>query len=215
MTNLLELGLDAIERVSTYLTDWRLARRSLGAIDESRFAATGSKGTQSVSYRVLPQLFDDRIQADDVLVDVGCGRGRVLSWWLDRGYRNTMVGLEIDDLIAAETRQRLARYPRISIVTGDAVKNLPNDGTIFFLFNPFDRASLVRFRDKLAGSGLRDRIRVLYYNAVHIEVFREDPAWRVAPIATRMCLDCKVVHEAFLVTPATKAPCGPESPRGA
>lgn len=201
----LEGGLDRVERLRTLLTDWRFMRRSLGGVLPSRFAATGSKGVQSTSYRVLPQLFEGRVRDDDVLVDVGCGRGRVLSWWLRRGYRNRMIGLELDDEIAADTRRRLARYPQVSIVSGDAVEKLPDTGTLFFLFNPFDRATLVRFRDKLAGTA-RDSVRAVYYNALHIDVFGGDPGWEIMPIATRKCLDCAVVHPAFVASRRAQSP---------
>ena len=138
MVTLLERGLDRVERLKTLITDWRLMGRSLGGVLPSRFAATGSRGVQSTSYRVLPQLFEGRVRDDDVLVDVGCGRGRVLSWWLRQGYRNRMIGLEIDEEIAADTSRRLARYPRLSIVSGDAVENLPDAGTLYFLALPAD-----------------------------------------------------------------------------
>lgn len=201
MVTILERVGDFRDLVSTHVTDWRNMGHYLGGVEPSRFAATGSKGVQSVSYRVLPQLFSGRIRSDDVLVDVGCGKGRVLSWWLRQGYRNAMIGLEIDETLARETRRRLRHASQLSVVSGDAIENLPENGTLFFLFNPFDRGSLVRFRDKLLQMRHSSRARVLYYNALDIDVFREDPGWSVVPIETRKCLDCAVAHAAFLVTP--------------
>ena len=44
---------------------------------------------------MLPKLFNERngtaIKSSDVLVDVGCGRGRVINWWLSLGLGNKIV----------------------------------------------------------------------------------------------------------------------------
>lgn len=128
----------------------------------------------------LQQIFDNRIKASDVLVDVGCGRGRVINWWLDHGCYNQIFGLELDQATAERARRRLRRHKNVTIIAGDAVQNIPAHGTLFYLFNPFDAPTVVAFKDRLKEISVDHRsIRILYYTPVHIHVFENDPAWNV------------------------------------
>jgi hypothetical protein len=61
----------------------------------------------------------------------------VLNWWLGRGLDNRIVGLELDKGLARVAAERLRRHPNVVIRTGNAIDNLPADGTLFWLFNPF------------------------------------------------------------------------------
>ena len=132
----------------------------------------------------LERIFRERISPEDVLVDVGCGKGRVLSWWASRGGGNRIIGLEISDDVAGETRRRLRNYPNVVVIPGDAIANLPADGTVFFLYHPFGertvRAFSERAKELFAG---RPRASVLYYNPVHADVFRADAAWTVDDVS--------------------------------
>ena len=48
----------------------------------NRFLHLGAHHAANTPYFILPIIFDGIIHDDDVLVDVGCGKGRVLNWWL-------------------------------------------------------------------------------------------------------------------------------------
>jgi methyltransferase family protein len=167
---------------------------------ENPFARQGAHHIQSVDYAVLDHLHRENqipIHADDLLVDVGCGRGRVLNWWLARGCSNRLVGLELVPELAHATARRLARFPNVEIVPGDAIENLPPDGTLFFLYNPFDGTAVRRFRDRLL-ERIRAprRLRVLYFNSRFLDPFRTDPRWRVQMLRTGE------PEPAALITPA-------------
>jgi methyltransferase family protein len=128
----------------------------------------------------LERIFRGRIRGSDVLVDVGCGKGRVIHWWLSQGIRQPIIGLEVDEEIAERTRQRLRRYPNVTIITGDAVANLPRDATLFYLYHPFSEPVVRAFSKRMKDLyGARRPVTVLYYNPVHADVFRSDPAWEV------------------------------------
>ena len=163
----------------------------------SRFADQGASATQSTKYEVLAGFFKDRVRPDDVLVDVGCGQGRAIVWWLHQGLRNRMVGLELDPEVAEETRHRLRKYPNVTIIAGDAVDNLPSDGTLFYLYNPFGPDVVERFKERLAAAPPRTDIGILYHNAIHLGVWQGDPLWSVTPI--ELGFDD---HPNALITPA-------------
>lgn len=140
----------------------------------TRHAGEGAHDVVNTDVTALERIFDGRIRDDDVLVDVGCGKGRVLRWWAAKGAGRRIVGLELDEEVAARTRAQTEGDPRITVITGDAVANLPEDGSLFYLHNPFGEPVVRAFRDAVAG---RPGIRILYYNPVHADVF--ESGWSV------------------------------------
>jgi SAM-dependent methyltransferase len=146
----------------------------------TRFSELGAERSSNVSYYALSLIFkDEPIGPDDVLVDLGCGKGRLMNWWLGRGLHNQIVGLEIDPEIAAHTRHRLRKYRNVTIVTGDGIENLPADGSLFFLFNPFQKPMVSRFQERILQLPRRDQIRIYYYNCAHADVFENDQRFSV------------------------------------
>ena len=141
---------------------------------------TGAYEVTNVQYEFLPHIFGDNIKPDDVLVDVGCGRGRVINWWLHTRPNNRIIGIELDEETATSTRKRLSRYSNVTILCGDAVDLLPPEGTVISLFNPFNGDVMTRFKNRLyeVFKG-RTPPTIYYYAPVHINVFKEDPNWSV------------------------------------
>jgi hypothetical protein len=68
----------------TLATDLRYGAILSGNVG-TRYRQAGAYNVVNTPYAVLPQIFAGRIGRDDVLVDVGCGKGRVINWWLSRG----------------------------------------------------------------------------------------------------------------------------------
>ena len=62
---------------------------------KSRYAHLGAHDTASGHYSVLSCIFRKyKIKDSDVLVDVGCGKGRVINWWLKQGHQNRIIGMD-------------------------------------------------------------------------------------------------------------------------
>lgn len=135
---------------------------------------------QNSDYVALAQIFKNRIAPSDVLVDIGCRKGRVINWWLSQGLRNQIVGIELDADIAEETRKRLHRHKNVNIITGDALDNIPPEGTIFYLFNPFDEPIVQGFKARMLETfGPHANVTIIYHKCKHIGLFEQDPAWSV------------------------------------
>lgn len=141
----------------------------LGGNVKTRFGERGAHDTVNSDYLVLDRIFPGRVEEDDVLCDVGCGKGRVLNYWLSLGLSNRMIGVELDPEIAASTRRRLEAHPNVDIVTGDAVSALPRDATLFYLYNPFSKPVLEEFVRALLDRG--GAARVFYYHPTYPEAF--------------------------------------------
>ncbi|MGA2838340.1 MAG: methyltransferase domain-containing protein [Acidimicrobiales bacterium] len=174
-----------VEAVRDLVIDERYGGRC-GGTYASRWNDKGYRGTSSAHYYYLKKLFADHnisIGPDDVLVDVGCGKGRVLNFWLHKGLRNRMVGIEIDERWAGYTAKRLAGFANVEVLCGDAFELMPRDGTVFFIFNPFTRETTERFKsllENLRGPG--EDITLVYYMCNYDDLFESDPRWDVARV---------------------------------
>jgi ubiquinone/menaquinone biosynthesis C-methylase UbiE len=158
-----------------------------GSKRTSNYDEHGSSDTVNTDYAVMPKLFGGRVKAADVLVDIGCGKGRVINYWLSQGHRSKIVGIDLDDEIAAKTRKRLRRYKNVSIVTGNALDNLPQDGTVFYLYSPFTEQIFSQFKERLWELYQnRGDVMVIYYAPYHIHVFQNDPRWTIEEVKLDM-----------------------------
>jgi SAM-dependent methyltransferase len=159
------------------LEDWWIDRRFgayCGGSVANPFEAQGATRTESATYRTLGRLFQDpRVQVapTDVLVDIGCGKGRVINHWLRSGLQNQIIGIELNPAVGQWARARLAPFENVRIVIGDAVKSLPAEGTVFFLYNPFGRDTMEAFARELLGRTNTRALRIVYLNARHLDVF--------------------------------------------
>lgn len=164
-------------RLHNFLGDLRYGRPLYGSTP-SRYAHLGAHSTENSSYSSLKQIFDGVIKSDDVLVDVGCGRGRVINWWLSQGLRNRIVGIELDENIANQTRHRLRRFENVEIIAGDALEQLPRDASLIYLYNPFDALVMQFFKHRVKETLSRSNRNVttlVYLNCKHLDVFEQDP----------------------------------------
>lgn len=172
----------------TILFDLRYGQILSGSVG-SRFADTGANFTANTRYDELSEIFKGRVMADDVLVDIGCGKGRVLNYWLANFSKQKLYGLELDPDIAETARVRLKAYPNITVLAGDAILNTPADGTLFYLFNPFTELPMQKFRKRIKDlfyspetqSWIR-AIRIFYLNPTQEHIFRQDPDFVVNEI---------------------------------
>jgi len=165
-------------------------------------------------YALLEQIFADRVRTDDVLVDVGSGGGRVINHWLRKGHQGRIYGLEYDSALAAKSSRRLRKFTNVNIVAGDATVDLPDDGTLYYLFNPFGREAMSRFADRLGESIVRNprKITVLYFNCKHLDVVALDPRCSLTSVQ-------KIAHPSgagqdlaeIAVHPLTTVPTSPQN----
>lgn len=182
-------GRMGVNHVRNYVTDLRYGGFAGGAV-ASRYWPEGMLGFSSVDYVQLPKIFNAanglQIRPDDVLVDVGCGKGRVINWWLSLGLGNRIYGLELDEQLAERASRRLASWPNVSILTGDALDHLPADATILFMFNPFWGNVVERFKDRVIEVyGERSPIRIVYFMPMFEAHFSADPRFVVEPARTK------------------------------
>lgn len=156
----------------------------LGGMKKTPHADKGAYDTANSGYGALQEIFaDDAVDAiarGRALVDIGCGKGRVLNFLIEKYPRNEIAGVEIDEEVASAVRCRLGRHQNVSILAGD-VRNIElPDHALFYMFNPFDAVVMADFANRVA---LRaDRSAIIYYNPLHREIFDENPAFEVKEV---------------------------------
>ena len=116
----------------------------------TRFADEGAHDPTPTHYFVLEDLFARmELDGDSRLLDVGCGAGRALAYFVEAGCAGAMTGVELDPVLARRAAKWAASFPQLEVVEGSAV-DMPLAGfTHFYLFNPFDSCVLERFVQKL------------------------------------------------------------------
>jgi hypothetical protein len=171
--------------------------KPLGGTVKTRYGHLGAHDVGNADYDDLAILFGEaEVRPDDVIVDVGCGKGRSLNWLLAHHPENRLIGIEIDPAICGQTAKRLRRFEQLSIRCGDATTMLPPEGTLFYLFNPFDESVMLRFRDALVAvrAGAAGRTRIVYYNWKALHVYEDDSRFAVRRIASpRLTLRSAIV----------------------
>ena len=176
-----------------------------GGVHPSRYGHLGATHTVSTKHALIPLLLGPVLEAGDVFVDVGCGRGRVLNWVLDDGRAASIVGLEIDKRFAAEVTLRHRDHDQVTVVAGDALAALPDAATLLYLWNPFGGAVMARFKERVIAKygllGTLLRLRIVYHHALFIDVWRDDARCDVQRIA----LPPDELNEAYLITFPTRS----------
>jgi hypothetical protein len=151
----------------------------------TRFAHLDAHGTSSADYYQLSKLFDSSkggcvVNDNDVLVDVGSGKGRIVNFWLHRGFRNAIYAVELDEAFAVPAANRLRKHKNVKVLCGDAIELLPEDGSFFFLFNPFGEQTMLRFKEKVVDIAKKNPlVRILYLKCDALQVFEGDPRWEI------------------------------------
>ena len=156
----------------------RYGGKLLDAEKESKYFSKGCYHTQSVEYEELKFVFDDYIIGErDIILDVGCGRGRIFNFLLHKGLKNEMIGVEIDDEISNFTKKRLKKYKNIKIVNSDIFEYERKDITIYFLFCPFDAILTEKFFNYLEEY---DKIKVIYYHPQFLNSINLSKGWKIS-----------------------------------
>jgi SAM-dependent methyltransferase len=120
------------------------------------------------------------LTADDTFFDIGCGKGRVLSW-AARQHCREVVGIEYEPGLAAIAERNIGRLrgriAPVRVVTGAAESADYGSATVAYFFCPFGAPTLEVVLDRFH-TQRRQALRLAFVNpsADHDAVFG-DTAW--------------------------------------
>ena len=118
----------------------------LGGHGATRLRAQGAHDPTPTHYFVLDELFRHfSFKSESHLLDVGCGAGRVLAYFLYRGFPGKATGIELDPQLAALAQSWTALRENVEALQGNVLELDLSQFTDFYLFNPFDSDVLQKF----------------------------------------------------------------------
>lgn len=132
-------------------------------------------------YWNLDEIFKTaKFTEEDSFVDVGCGKGRVLAWWLGKGLPGKCTGIELDPFVAGVAKKWLKNYPeeRVRLIEGNALEQDYSGYTKIYIFRPFAKEFLIKFLERIEAQ-LTHPVQ-LYYMSDQFsrEVLWNRPGWK-------------------------------------
>ena len=136
---------------------------------------------QGANYYLLEKVFDhlQTIEANQSILDFGCGKGRVLTVAAYYGF-SKITGVEFAKELCDVARKNIIpvqqKFPQkiFNVIHANAVDHkIENDTNVFFFFNPFDEVVMLAVAKNILQS-LKENPRevyVVYLNPVHKEIF--------------------------------------------
>lgn len=138
--------------------------------------------TRLIPLRKLFHAIKPIIPSDSVLVDLGCGKGRVLLAASELGLEK-VIGVEFARELCEIAVKNCANFKtknklntEYKIVCDDASNySINSDENIFFMFNPFDEVILAKVINNISTSIQTNfrRVFVIYYNPVHANTIEQ------------------------------------------
>lgn len=161
--------------------DIALCGRSLGEADPVHpdLASAGAHEPTPTPYFVLEELLGKPgLTANDHLLDVGCGTGRVLAYAASQ-LPCRATGVELDARLANIASSWSASSPQLNVIAGSVLDISLAPYTCFYLFNPFDTAVLTRFLDKAEREAARPFTLVHMSDNGESFAYQGRPGWRL------------------------------------
>lgn len=135
-------------------TEERIKIEDMQVESESRRCGEGYAATRAVPFRKLMAQLD--LPPSSVLVDFGCGRGKVLLLALEYGFPK-VVGVEYSEPLCKDScsnlnafKMRTGKGFTSEVFCADAsLYKVRSDENVFFFFNPFDRQILEKVLENI------------------------------------------------------------------
>jgi SAM-dependent methyltransferase len=179
----LDYGLRKLYRPLEQTLSAKVVDRALGVetAEMVQLAEVGLDAPDRVHYQPagwldLPRILRrDEVTADDVFLDLGCGKGRAVLMAARYPFRR-VIGVELSERLLAVAQANVAasrarrRCGEVELHRADAVDyRIPDDVTVVYMFNPFGGAIFDAAIGHLIESvDRRPRtVRLIYRNAVH------------------------------------------------
>lgn len=139
-------------------TRGRVERAELGLPEPVQHRVTRYEASKT---RVFAHILAQLPVAPDqfTFIDLGAGKGRALIMAAERGFKH-VIGVEISPKLHSISQNNVARYTsgtrsrsHIRLLLLDVLEfSIPNERTVYYLYNPFDALTTARVLDKIASS---------------------------------------------------------------
>ena len=136
---------------------------------------------QGTNYSIIEKAFEflKNENANDNIVDFGCGKGRVLVVAAFYGFKK-ITGIDFDGSLCREAELNIEKIKPLfsetnfEIICDDVVNYSVEDETnVFFFFNPFDEVVMLQILKNILSSLKKNerKVYIVYVNPLHKEIF--------------------------------------------
>lgn len=123
----------------------------------------GGTGSQSTHYTLLKRVFSHvELKSNDVFLDVGCGKGRVLAFLVKEKCSCPIYGIEYNEEVGRIASEWAKKYEQIHIIIGDALQVDYNRFTVLSLARSFLPKTFLAFVERLEET-LTHPITLIYW----------------------------------------------------
>ena len=136
------------------IADRKIAGRNLTKTEPSPFynltRGIGMTPSQPARYLILKRVFSFiHLSKSDILIDVGCGKGRVLAFLLKHKCPCLIYGVELSRIPGEIAAQWTKKYNNVFIILDNAFMVDYNQYTVLFLSQPFYPVTFFEFIELL------------------------------------------------------------------
>ena len=132
---------------------------------------------EPTDYCVLQRLADSGlITADNVLVDYGCGKGRV-SFFLNSQIGCKVTGIDHSERLLQMAKKNLEEYGKtddIKFIHSKAEEYVPGEAKCFYLYNPFSTKIFRQVLKRIGESKEKNPREILiffYYSTIEYKTY--------------------------------------------
>ena len=144
--------------------------------DDSK--GVGSTGSHSTHYLMLERIFSNvTITSSDALIDIGCGKGRVLAFFLKEKCPAKLYGIEHNEEVGKIAQEWTKKYDQVQIMIGDAFTLDYNPYTILTMARPFLPKTLLAFIEHLESTLTHPVTLISWCDQQGIPVLNGRPGW--------------------------------------
>ena len=140
----------------------------------------GGTGSQSTRYMILKRVFSHvTLTPQDVFLDVGCGKGRVLAFLIREKCPCPLYGIEHNPEVSRVVEAWTARYPQTKIMAGDALLLDYDPFTVLMIARPFLPKTFLSFVERLEQT-VKHPITLIYWvDQQSGHLLKDRPGWQM------------------------------------
>ena len=143
-------------------------------------AGVGSTGSQSTSYLILRRIFSHvTLTAQDVFLDVGCGKGRVLAYLLKHHAPCPLHGIELNEISGRVALEWTQKYEQAHVTLGDALRLDYNPYTVLFLGRPFLPKTFLQFIEQFEAGQTHPITLIYWVDQQSGYMLKDRPGWEM------------------------------------
>ncbi len=173
---------DRLLKLTDWFVDRRICGRSLVTYVPSIFRddkkGLGGTGSSSTHYGLLKRIFSHvELTPGDILLDVGCGKGRVLAFLLREKCPCRLYGVEHNPEVGRIAAEWTRSYPQVSVFIGDAFALDYAPYTVLTLARSFLPVTFLAFIERLEQTLTHSIRLVSWYAQRNSRLLKDRPGW--------------------------------------